>query len=160
MNRVETLIDNATIVLGSKTALARHLGITTQRLWHYRNGTRDMPTATLAELAEIMQLPGEEARELLALVELERPKNRDVKEVLRRAFFGSSVAGALATVLLLGANDAKASNECRAQQLDDLYIVVCARRWFVRALAAMRRSGLRPPVHVLFPAHRFGLEWV
>jgi hypothetical protein len=60
----------------------------------WRSGARPMSAETAALLADILELPGEEAREWMAVAVIENPKNASRVEVLKRALFACWVLGA------------------------------------------------------------------
>lgn len=93
---LKTLIDDAAKVCGGYSALARRIGQPQPNVPGMRSGKRAISPETVAALCDVLQLSGEETRRLAALAVCENPKNATKAEVLRRAFFGCWVAGAVA----------------------------------------------------------------
>jgi len=113
MNRVIALIDKCAEKAGSRAELARRLRISPQALHRFRNGGTPCPAPILAQLCEMDQLSGDEARELLALVEIENPKHAGTAALMRRAFFTAWALGAVVSPQQNGAleTDAQPTNE-------------------------------------------------
>jgi plasmid maintenance system antidote protein VapI len=95
MRTVETLIDEAVELCKGQAGLARRLGWTPQDVHTLVKGKRAVTPETVALLCDVLELPGEEAQRLAALAVIANAKNAPIREVLRRAFFGLSVAGAV-----------------------------------------------------------------
>lgn len=96
MERLKTLIDDAANLCGSDAELGRRIGKTRSQIADMRSGRHPISPETVALLADVVQISGEEARELAALAVIGNPKNADRQGVLRRAFFGSLALGAVA----------------------------------------------------------------
>lgn len=94
MRTLQTLIDECARICDGQNALAERLGVSKGRVSDWRHGRRQVTPEVLAHLCEIAEVPGDEARELLAEVECENPKHAGSREVMRRAFFACLVAGA------------------------------------------------------------------
>jgi hypothetical protein len=93
MRTVESLIDEAARCAGGVNALGRTLGVTAARIADWRAQRVAVTPETVAELCNVLELPGEESRRLAALAVVNNPKNAGRKEALRRAFFVSWAAG-------------------------------------------------------------------
>ena len=95
MQSVRDLIDKASKVCGSDTALAERMGIERPNLSLMRSGKRAISPATAAELADIA---GEDAREaaIAAVIESAKGTRREgvVREILGKAI-AAGVAGLL-----------------------------------------------------------------
>jgi len=90
------LIDKAAEVCGSRARLAKRLGTSGPAITELAEGRRPFSPETVALLCDVLELPGDEVQRLAALAVIDAPKNKERQEVLRRAFFGRSVAGLLA----------------------------------------------------------------
>lgn len=106
MRTLESLIDEASDLCGGDAQLARRIDVPRQNVNEWRHGKRPLSPETVGLLADVLQLGGEEARRLAVLAVIGNPKNKEKAGVLRRAFFVSSVVGAL---VLCGANDAQSA---------------------------------------------------
>jgi transcriptional regulator with XRE-family HTH domain len=51
------MIDSALMVCPSKSAIARTLGVSPQRLWHYESGMKHMPAHLVMRLATLANMP-------------------------------------------------------------------------------------------------------
>jgi hypothetical protein len=98
MRTVQTLIDEAAAKCGTYSALADRLGIARSVVSEWRSHERAVSPEAIAQLCDVLELPGEEARRLLAVSILENPKNKAKASVIRRAFFVSWVCGSVALV--------------------------------------------------------------
>jgi len=107
---VQALIDLARDKVHTNAALARELGVPATHIPGFRSGDRPVSPETVAKLCALLQLSPEEAREWLAVSLIENPKNSSRAEVLRKAFFASSL-GALA-VSFLSPTNADAQVKC------------------------------------------------
>lgn len=145
---VQALIDAAAKMCGGQNQLARRIGTTKGALSSMKAGTRPVPTVLLAHMLNIVEWPGEQARELLANAEIGNPKhakNPRITEVLRRAFFGCLVAGAA-----MVSHDSHASgNRAPLSEGDSLYIVPNGRgqkrgRWRRLTAHALERRTEQP----------------
>ncbi len=115
MQHVLLLIDKASKVCGSDSALAKKLGIPRQNVYLMRKGKREISPATAAELADIA---GEDARQAAidAVIESARGTRREgvLREILGKAL-AAGVAGAL---VFSYSGDSKAAMEIRAMKPD------------------------------------------
>lgn len=93
MESLQTLIDEAAQVCSSYAALARRLGTTPQRVHQWKTGERAMTPETVADLCNVLECPGERARELAAVAVIENAKNATRRAALVRAFFARLVLG-------------------------------------------------------------------
>ena len=130
-DRGKTLIDRCAKREGSHAALARKLGFSPQALHRFKKGDSQMPTAVLAHLCTLDGISGDEARELLALLEIENPKHDEVRELLQRAFF---LVWAIGVALIPQHLDAEAATST----LHSLYIGAS------RLLRRIGQIGQRP----------------
>lgn len=105
MQELKTLIDKASEVCGSDTALAHRMGIKVQVVSMLRNG-RTITPETAAELADIA---GESVKAAVYMAMLERSKGTRREGVLREVLGKSLLAGVAAMSLFSYAPDAKAS---------------------------------------------------
>lgn len=156
MKSVQVLIDKAVTYCGSEAELARRLGVDFQNVNAWRKGRRVMSPETVAILCDVLQLPGEEARQWLALAVVENPKNAGKAEVLKRALFACWLAGVVS--LCAFQSDARATRNTNShaiykanRMIDNLYIVVdwthrklrrLVRRWAALLEPLARASGL------------------
>jgi len=115
---VQRLIDQARDKVGTDAELARQLGIPSGNLAHMRSGVRTVSPEMVGLLCNLLELPGEEAREWLAIAVLENPKNSSRVEVFRKAFFACLVS----TVVPLGISP----DYAKSQPMDDAQKTVMA----------------------------------
>lgn len=113
MRSLITLIDEAAELCGGYAALARRIGVKPQHINAWKHGDRPMTPETVAELCDLLQLDGEEARRLAVLAVVENPKNREKAPLLRRAFFVCWALGA-ALMLLFADETHESQTEARA----------------------------------------------
>lgn len=99
---LEALIDECAALCQGQNKLAARIGSTPGRVSDWKRGIVPIPAPMLAKLCDLAQLDGAEARELLAWCEIQNPKNETTREVMRRAFFGQYLAGAVAFLILGG----------------------------------------------------------
>lgn len=124
MKSAKLLIDMAREKVHSDAELARLLGMTRMNLYEMKTGRRSISPETAAALCDVLQLPGDEAREWIAIAIIENPKNASRVELLKRALFACWAVGV--AVLMQLPTDAQAKNESqwgRGSPIDDLYIV-------------------------------------
>jgi transcriptional regulator with XRE-family HTH domain len=95
MQSVRDLIDKASKVCGSDTALAERMGIERPNLSLMRSGKRAISPATAAELADIA---GEDAREAAIAAVIEGAKGTRREGVLRE-ILGKAIAAGVAGLL-------------------------------------------------------------
>lgn len=107
MKTVRTLIDLARAKVHTDRELAEKIGETPQNLAHIKAGRRTISPETVAALCDVLELPGEEAREWIAVAILENPKNASKLDLLKRALFACWVLGVGA--LSSTSNDAMAT---------------------------------------------------
>lgn len=149
-NHVQTLIALAREKCHSDAELARRLDMRPPTLNQMKKGKRAVSPETIALLCDLLELPGDEAREWAAYAVIENPKNAAIADRLRRAFFGCLVAG---VGFLSSTTDAKAIPTGYRTSIDDIYIVAHPwRHWYtliVKALckvrSAPRQSHRLPP---------------
>nr|WP_295938718.1 hypothetical protein [uncultured Acidovorax sp.] len=96
MQSVRDLIDKASKVCGSDTALAERMGIERPNLSLMRSGKRAISPATAAELADIA---GEDAREAAIAAVIESAKGTRREGVLRE-ILGKAIAAGVAGLLV------------------------------------------------------------
>src|ERR1043165_2129215 len=107
MKSLETLLDMARAKVHSDAELARRIGLVPQDLNAIRRGKRPVSPEIATALCDLLQLPGDEAREWVAIAIIENPKNASRAEMLKRALFACWAVG-VATLLALP-TDAQAS---------------------------------------------------
>ena len=107
VKKLQTLIAMARAKVHTDAELARRIGLTRQNLHDMQKGTRAISPETVAALCDMLELPGEEAREWLAIAIIENPKNASRAEWLKRALFACWVLGVGA--LTTQTNDAQAT---------------------------------------------------
>ncbi|MCX7814785.1 MAG: helix-turn-helix domain-containing protein [Tepidimonas ignava] len=102
METLRELIERAAKVVGSKTELARQLGVNPQRINDWRAGYRPCPPEIVAIMADIAGLPGEE---WLARASLWYAKEKPYYDLLVRAVgkYAPPTTGAAASCSLVGA---------------------------------------------------------
>jgi transcriptional regulator with XRE-family HTH domain len=97
---VKLLLDLCHEKCGSDAEVARRVGVPRSHVAMWRSGVRPVSAETAALLADILELPGEEAREWMAVAVIENPKNASRVEVLKRALFACWVLGGASLVTL------------------------------------------------------------
>lgn len=146
MSSVEVLMDNAIALCKTEAELARRTGglLTQQQINDMRKGRKTISPETVAILCDVLQLPGEEARQWLALAVVENPKNAGKAEVLKRALFACWLAGVVS--LCAFQSDARATGSTNSHAIykanriiDTLYIVV---NWTHRKLRRLVRRWM------------------
>jgi hypothetical protein len=98
MRTVKTLLDEAAAACGGYAALGRRIDKTGPQLSDMKAGREPITPETVGLLADVLELPAEEARRLAALAVVENPKNRRHVEALRRGFFVCLALGAVTSV--------------------------------------------------------------
>jgi len=96
MKSVKLLLDLAREKVGTDAELARRLGTSHANVTNMRKGERAISPETVALLCDVLELPGDEAREYLALAIIENPKNASKAAMLRRALFACWAIGVCA----------------------------------------------------------------
>ena len=102
MVNLKSVVDKGAEVCGSQANLARQLGVTPQRLDDWKRGRVPITPESAAKMGLLAGLDGEQVRMLAAQVIIDNPKNEGSREVLRRAFFGAILTGAVGILLLFG----------------------------------------------------------
>lgn len=97
MKSVRTLIELAAVKCGSNTALATRLGLKPPQVQAWLSGKEPLSPENAALLCDVLELPGEETREWVAVAMLENPKNAKKAEALRRALFACWALGVALT---------------------------------------------------------------
>lgn len=140
MQSVRDLIDKASKVCGSDTALAERMGIERPNLSLMRSGKRAISPATAAELADIA---GEDAREAAIAAVIEGAKGTRRESVLRE-ILGKAIAAGVAGLLVYSySGDSISTMETIAAKADTTLnpihrIYSLLRRAAVRLRAALR----------------------
>lgn len=132
MQSVRDLIDKASKVCGSDTALAERMGIERPNLSLMRSGKRAISPATAAELADIA---GEDAREAAIAAVIEGAKGTRREGVLRE-ILGKAIAAGVAGLLAfsysgdsISATESIAKNDASVN--DSIHRIYCKlRSWF------------------------------
>lgn len=94
---VKTLLDMARSTVPTDAALARRIGVPATHIAMFRSGARPISPETAVLLCDVLQLPGDETREWVAIAMLDNPKNAERAAVLRRALFACWALGAALT---------------------------------------------------------------
>lgn len=123
MQELRTLIDKASKVCGSDSALARRMGIHQPTIAEMRSGKRSISPVTAAELADIA---GEDAREaaIAAVIESTKGTRREgaMREILGKAL-AAGVAGMLVISYSGDLNCCTEKTTKTAIKVNSLYIV-------------------------------------
>lgn len=141
MRSVQTLIAEASAIVGSQAELARRLRVTPQRVHEWKTGARPMTPELVGQLADVIGLAGDEARRLAALAVIEHPKNAGLRQTLRRAFFVCWVTGAAT----LGTQDhpEKETTTTDEASLTE-YTLSRVAAWLRRCMRRLSRTGTAP----------------
>ena len=151
MKYEETLIDKASRVCGSYTALAKRMGIPVQNVSLMKAGKRPISPATAAELADIA---GEDARQAAIDAVIESAKGTRREGVLREILGKGLAAGVAGMLVFSYSGDSISATEKIARTVDSLYIVSSRRIWrrvlqqivrIVKAWCVSPQSTPRPP---------------
>lgn len=140
MQSVRDLIDKASKVCGSDTALAERMGIERPNLSLMRSGKRAISPATAAELADIA---GEDAREAAIAAVIEGAKGTRRESVLREILGKAIAAGVAGLFVYSYSGDSISTMETIAAKADTTLnpihrIYSLLRRAAVRLRAALR----------------------
>lgn len=123
MQQLKTLIDKASEMCGSDSALARRMGIHQPDIAAMRSGKRKISPATAAELADIA---GEDAREaaIAAVIESAKGTRREgaVREILGKAL-AAGVAGMSLISYSVDSNSAMAMTQKSNFSVNQSHIV-------------------------------------
>ena len=130
MRSLESLIDECAGLCGGQNALARRIGSTSGNVSSWKTGRVPIPAPMLAKLCDLAEIPGAEAREILAWCEVSNPKNSTIREVLRRAFFGCLMGGAVALLIQSSASETSLSEVSEIVSRFTLY-TSCAITWWL-----------------------------
>lgn len=134
MKRVKDLLDQAVATCQSEAELARRIGLHYQQINDMRKGRRVVSPETVAALCEVLELPGEEAREWLAVSIIENPKNAKKAGVLRRCFFAVWALGVAVSLTTWPASEA------RSEAIDLGIHSGKLSEWFSRIAVILRRG--------------------
>ena len=93
MESLQRLIDKASKICGSDASLAKRIGMSASNFSDMKAGRKPISPETVALIADVCQLPGDETLHLVAQSIIENPKNAEKRDVLKRAFFASWVIG-------------------------------------------------------------------
>ena len=167
MKSVKLLLDMCNEKCGSDAEVARRVGVPRSHVAMWRSGARPMSAETAAMLADILELPGEEAREWMAIAVIENPKNASRVEVLKRALFACWALGVVSLCMPsidahgMATNVAASTTTRAANTLgghgsvtDRLTIVALGLRRLARWLHQLVTAPLRSPTSGLAPACR------
>lgn len=140
MQSVRDLIDKASKVCGSDTALAERMGIERPNLSLMRSGKRAISPATAAELADIA---GEDAREAAIAAVIEGAKGTRREGVLRE-ILGKAIAAGVAGLLAfsysgdsISATESIAKNDASVN--DSIHRIYSIVRQWLRGIAGLGR---------------------
>lgn len=115
MKTVQSLIAKAREKVHTDRELAASLGIHPPELNDMKKGKRPISPEMVAALCTLAEVSADDAREWLAVSLIENPKNSSRAEVLRKAFFASSI-GALALSLISGKDADAQTAKCATIQ--------------------------------------------
>ena len=138
MQEIKTLIDKASKVCGSDTALASRMGVKVQVVSMLRNG-RTITPETAAELADIA---GESVKAAVYQAMIERAAGTRREGVLKEILGKSLLAGVAAMWLFSYAPEAKAATKGMGEgnkAVNKIYIVEDQNRSFQKSEALLRR---------------------
>lgn len=123
MESVQTLIDKASEVCGSDSALAERMGIARQNVYLMKEGKRPISPATAAELADIAGVDVDYAMKL-AVLESVKGTRREAKlrEILGKGLAAGAVA-MLATSYSSAANASLGNEAQLSRGFNNVYIV-------------------------------------
>jgi hypothetical protein len=153
------LIDMAREKVHSDAELARQLsarlGSSVERhhVTEWRANRRAFTAEMAAALCDYLELPGEEAREWVALAMIEQAKTPERRTLLERALFACWGLGVVGALSLSPTNDASAKAASTTTEsgntsvTDTLHIVA---HWLLQLARAARRAAL---VAVPLPVH-------
>jgi DNA-binding transcriptional regulator YdaS (Cro superfamily) len=142
MQTVQRLFRDAVAKCGTQAELARRLNVTPPNLHGMITGTRPTTPETVAALCDVLELPGDECRQMIAAAIIENPKNERRRGMLRRALFRCGATGGVALLAYLAAASITYPN---GLTLNSLYIVAHLLRAIKRrALALARTIDSRP----------------
>jgi transcriptional regulator with XRE-family HTH domain len=142
---VKLLLDMCHEKCGSDAEVARRVGVPRSHVAMWRSGARPMSAETAAMLADILELPGEEAREWMAIAVIENPKNASRVEVLKRALFACWALGVVSLcmpstdALGMATNVAGRTTTRATNALDGYVSVTDARMIVAHALRRLAR---------------------
>jgi len=94
----------------SDAELARRIGIVPQDMNAMRRGRRAISPETVAALCDVLQLPGDETREWVAIAIIENPKNASRAGMLKRALFACWALGVVAALSTITMDDAQGTD--------------------------------------------------
>lgn len=147
MQELRTLIDKASEVCGSDSALARRMGIHQPTIAEMRSGKRSISPVTAAELADIA---GEDAREAAIAAVIESAKGTR-REGAMREILGKALAAGVAGMLVFSySGDSISSTEKTTTvvtKVNKLYIVSTwvrrvLRRWMRELLSGIPHQNV------------------
>lgn len=151
MQQLKTLIDKASEMCGSDSALARRMGIHQPDIAAMRSGKRKISPATAAELADIA---GEDAREaaIAAVIESAKGTRREgaVREILGKAL-AAGVAGMSLISYSGGWNSDTEMTQKSNFSVNNSHIVFLS---FLHALLALADASIRRRQKKLRPGQR------
>lgn len=93
MKSIQTLIAQAREKVHTDRELAARLDIDPSELNHIKKGNRPPSPEIVALLCDLLELPGNEAREWVAISIIDNPKNAARVDVLKRALFACWALG-------------------------------------------------------------------
>lgn len=136
MQYVKALIDKASKVCGSDSALAERIGIPRQNIYLMRTGKRQVSPATAAELADIA---GEDAREATIAAVIEGARGTRREGVLREILGKALAAGVGGMLVFSYSGDSKAamekiamSGDSALQRIHRIYLAFAQTWWFIK----------------------------
>lgn len=137
MESVKALIDKASKVCGSDSALAERMGVDRPNISLMRSGKRAISPATAAELADIA---GDDAREAAIAAILESAKGTRREGVLRE-ILGKGIAAGVAALLVFSYSGDSISATVQSQLIakNDLTIYDSIHRIYSNLHSWMRR---------------------
>lgn len=135
-------IDKGAELCGSERALARAMGVPYNKPHMWRSGKEPMSAESAALLADVLELDGDDARQLVALAIIDNPKNHAKRERLRRALFACWALGVAFALQIAGSE----LNPATAATFDGRHIgaVLLCLALMARRFPGSTWDGLRP----------------
>lgn len=138
MRSLEEMIDRATRICGSKSAVARTLGDSPQTLYNYERGLRHMPASKVMRLATLANV-----NSVIAL-------GRYEAEWAGKKTMGAAagIAAAASTLVVLSAvpGDANAAHRIASPDVAQMHIMRRLREWLKRNVRRGRSALARGAV--------------
>lgn len=151
MESPKQVLDAAVEKCKGPAELARRIGVGRSRIADMQAGRDAISPETLGLLCNVLELDGDEARRLLAMLVIEAPKNAGKRAALQRAFFA---CWAIGVALGLQTVDALSNVAHAASYAADTTEGILARvfLWLSRPFALSRMGQWRPRSDAACPA--------